>query len=214
MTTPLRQPTTTEAFTEDTIRETDGMTWFHVFSTETHPGTKADTFSEGWGAARFSPISQADGTPVHTYYVTSSFECAVMESVLHDVPLHPAGTFEVDRLRHFHLAQLNLPYDLNYVSFHSPYLPKLSISRTALIDSSSKNYPTTRNWAQAAFLQRPAAQAIGYGSRRHDAARCLMLFGQRLPSPRMKVLDCASLASGALREATVDLMRRLDIHLI
>lgn len=190
------------------------MKWFHVYSTETYPGTKADSFSEGWGASRFSPIRQADGTPVHTYYLASSFECALMESALHDVPLHPAGSFELDRLRHFHLVHLRLPYDLRFVSFHTPYLPKLSISRAELIDSPPEDYPLTREWAQAAFLQRPATQAIGYGSRRHDAARCLMLFGQRLPDPRLEIIEAGTLASGELRKATVDFMRRVGINLL
>lgn len=214
MTTPLRLPSDAEAFTEDIIAQKDNATWFHVYSTETYPGTRPDTFNEGWGASRFSPISEASGTPVHTYYVASTFEGAVMESVLHDVPLHPAGSFELDRLRHFHLVELALPYDLVFVSFHTPYLPKLSITRAELIDSPPEDYPVTQEWAQAAFRQRPTAQAIGYGSRRHDAARCLMLFGQRLPHPRMRIVRASTLAAGDLRKDTVDLMRRLGIHLL
>lgn len=90
---------------------------------------------KGRGASYFAPLFQADGTPVHTYYIASTIECAVMESVLHDVPLHPAGTFELDRLRYFHLARLQIPYDLKFVSFHMPYLPKMSILCVDLIDS-------------------------------------------------------------------------------
>jgi hypothetical protein len=214
MTISLRLPTAAEAFTEDKILETDRRDWYHVYSTENHPGTKPDTFNEGWGASRFSPLFQADDRPVHTYYLASTVECAVLESVLHDVPLHPAGTFELDRLRHFHLVRLQLPYDLTFVSFHTSYLPKMSIARADLIDSSPEDYPRTRAWAQAAYLQQPTAQGIGYGSRRHDAARCLMLFGQRLPSPRLDVLETDTLATGKLRRNMIDLMRRLDLNLI
>jgi hypothetical protein len=214
MTTLLRLPTAAEAFTEDEVLHTDKLDWFHVYSTENYSGTKPDTFNEGWGASRFAPLFQADGTPVHTYYIASTIECAVMESVLHDVPLHPAGTFEPDRLRYFHLVRLQIPYDLKFVSFHTPYLPKMGISRTALVDSPPEDYPRTRAWAQAAYLQQPAAQGIGYGSRRHDAARCLMLFGQRLPSKRFNVLETESLATGELRTNIVNLMRRLDLNLI
>lgn len=137
-----------------------------------------------------------------------------MESVLHDVPLQPAGTFELDRLKHFHIARLQIPYDLKFVSFHTPYLPKMSISRADLIDSPPTDYLQTRAWAQAAYAQRQTAQAIGYGSRRYDAARCLMLFGQRLPSKRFEILGSESLATGELRRSTVNLMRRLDLNLI
>ncbi len=211
---PLRSPTHAEAFTEDDVLQTDNLDWFHVYSTENYPDTKPGAFSEGWGATRFAPLRQADGTPVHTYYVASTIECAIMESLLHDVPLQPAGTFELDRLKHFYIVRLQIPYDLKFVSFHTPYLPKMSISRADLIDSPPTDYQRTREWAQAAYLQRRTAQAIGYGSRRHDAARCLMLFGPRLPPKRFEILGSESLATGELRRNTVSLMRRLDLNLI
>lgn len=214
MTVPMRLPGAAEAFTEDKVLQADQRDWFHVYSTENYPDTKPDTFSKGWGTSRFAPLFQENGLPVHTYYLASTLECAVMESILHDVPLYPAGTFELDRLRYFHVVRLRIPYALTFVSFHTPYLPKMAISRTDLVDSLPEDYPRTRAWAQAAFLQRPTAQGIGYGSRRHDAARCLMLFGQRLPSPPFNVLETEPLATGELRGSIVSLMRRLDLNLI
>jgi hypothetical protein len=214
MTMPLRLPGAAEAFTEDEVLQADQLDWFHVYSTENYPDVKPGAFNKGWGASRFAPLFQADGMPVHTCYIASTLECAVMESVLHDVPLYPAGTFELDRLRHFHVVRLQIPYDLKFVSFHTSYLPKMAISRADLVDSPAEDYPRTRAWAQAAFLQRPTAQGIGYGSRRHDAARCLMLFGQRLPSTPFNVLETEPLATGELRRSVVSLMRRLDLNLI
>jgi hypothetical protein len=84
-----------------------------------------------------------------------------MESALHDVPLRPAGSFELDRLRHFHLVRLQPPCALRYVSLHTPYRPKLAASRAELVDSAPEDYPFTREWAQAAFRQYLEAQAIG-----------------------------------------------------
>lgn len=150
--------------------------------------------------------------PVHTYYVASTPAAAYMESVLHDVPLSPPGLFELASLRHFHLVTLQLPERLRYVSFHTPYLPRLGITRAQLIDSLPAHYPATRQWAQAAFLQCPEAQAIGYGSRRDDAGRCLMLFGQRLPSPPFEVLKVEPLAVGARRTEVLRLVRSLKLH--
>jgi hypothetical protein len=57
------------------------------------------------------------------------------------------------------------------------------------------------------------APVLRYGSRRHDAARCLMLFGQRLPSRRFNVLDTELLATGELRPSIINLMR-LDLDLL
>ena len=192
-----------------TIGEVD--VWYHVYNTATYP-TTATTFAEGWGDTRFAPINQADGTPVHTYYVANTREAVYMESVLHNVSLSPPGVFEVASLRHFHLVKLRLPASLDFVSFHTPYLPKLKLTRAQLIDSLTDCYPQTRAWSQAAYLQRAGAQAIGYGSRRNDSGRCLMLFKQRLPDPPFVVLEEQSLANPPLRAEVLALVRSLDIR--
>lgn len=187
--------------------------WYHVYCTRTYPSTTAYTFSEGWGDTRFAPIAQADGSPVHTYYVASSREAAYMESVLHDVSLSPPGMFEVASLVHFHLVKLKLPPKLRYVSFHTLDLPRLqNISRAQMIDSLPGCYPKTRPWSQAAYLQQPTSQAIGYGSKRNDAGRCLMLFKQRLPDPAFEVLEEEPLAVGDRRAELLALVRSLKLH--
>lgn len=47
----------------------------------------------------------------------STPERAFMESVLHDIPLASPGHFEVDRLKHFHLAPLKLRADIKGFDF-------------------------------------------------------------------------------------------------
>lgn len=209
----LPQPGPTEDFTVRTVTSEEVGAWYHVYSTLSHPGTTAVTFAEGWGSTRFAPIAQADTTLVHTYYVASTMEAASMESVLHDVVLSPPGIFEVDRLRYYYLVKLALPPSLQYVSLHTHDLPRLQeMSRAQLIDSSAACYPQTRAWAQAAYLQRPDAQAIGYGSKRNDAGRCLMLFRQRMPDPPFQVLGVEPLAIGAKRTELLALVRSLKLH--
>ena len=180
MTCGLPVPGAAEKFTQVSIGTAEVDVWYHVYSTKRYAVT-AESFSEGWGDTRFAPILQANGTPVHTYYAASTAEGAYMESVLHDIPLSPPGHFEVDELAHYWLATLRLPGKLACVSFHTPYLPQLDLTRGQLVDSLPVCYPETRAWAQAAYLQCPDAQAIAYGSRRDDAARCVMLFRQRMP---------------------------------
>jgi RES domain len=211
MTCGLPTPGLTEKFTPITLAPTDVGVWLHVFSTKQYP-TTPESFSEGWGDTRFAPILHDDGTPVHTYYAASTTEAAYMESVLHDIPLAPPGQFSVDELRHFHLVRLEIPGALDCVSFHTPYLPQLNLTRGQLIDSLPVCYPETRAWAQEAYRQCPTAQAIAYGSRRDDAARRIMLFKQRLPDPPFKVLTVESLALGARRDEVLALIRRLGIH--
>lgn len=207
----LPVPGAAEKFTQVSIGAAEVGVWYHVYSTKRHAVT-AESFPEGWGDTRFAPIQHGDGTPVHTYYAASTAEGAYMESVLHDIPLAATGHFEVDELAHYHLAMLRLSAKLACVSFHTPYLPKLNLTRGQLVDSLPICYPETRAWAQAAYLQCPGAQAIAYGSRRDDAARCVMLFRQRLPSPPFSVISTEPLVIGPRRVEILALIRRLGIH--
>ncbi len=209
----LPLPGPSEDFTIRTVTRADVSVWYHAYSTFAYADTTAFTFAQGWGSTRFAPIAQASGKPLHTYYVASTVEAAYMESVLHDIPLSPPGFFEVAKLRHYHLVRLELPLSLDYVSFHTPDLPRLqNLSRAQLIDSLPACYPNTRAWAQAAYLQRPRAQAIGYGSRRNDAARCLMLFEQRMPATPFRVLSDEPLAIDPRRGEVLALVRSLRLH--
>ncbi len=211
----LPAPGPAEDFTVRSVTTADVGAWYHVYNSATCPAT-ALTFAEGWGDTRFAPIfapiRKADGTPVHTYYVASSPESVFMESVLHGVALAPPGSFEVASLRHFHLVKLQLPPVVDYVSFHTLDLPKLNLTRAQLIDSLTDCYPETRAWSQAAFLQRTSAQAVGYGSRRNDSGRCLMLFKQRLPDPPFTVIEEQNLAAPPLRAEVLALLRSLRIR--
>jgi hypothetical protein len=138
-----------------------------------------------------------------------------MESVLLDIPLSPPGEFNVDVLQHYHLAQFTLRGPLYCISFHTPHLPALqNMTRAQLIDSLPVCYDETRAWAQVAYLQRPKAQAIAYGSRRDDAGRCLMLFKQRLPDPPFIVTKDEPLALAPRRKEVLDLVHLLKIQAI
>jgi hypothetical protein len=196
-----------EAFTVEPLAP---QTWYHIYCTEEYPNT-ATTFNEGWGQTRFAPIRQADGSQVHTYYAASTIRCAMLESVLHDVPLDPPGFFEVGRLARFHLATLALDDAIDAVSFHTPFLPRLQLSRTLLIESHAACYPQTAAWAQAAFQQRPGAAALKYGSRRDDEGACIMLHGQRLGPTLPRVMDDRPLSTPDLRKQFLALVRQLGI---
>jgi RES domain len=210
----LRAPGPAEAFTVRTLTPQDVGVWHHIYSTQSHPTTDAHTFSQGWGDTRFAPIKQADGSPVHTCYIASSCDAAYMESVLHNVSLSPPGVFEVDTLRYYRLVKLELAPEVRYVSFHTHDLPKLdpAVTRADLIDTLTDRYAQTRAWSQAAFMQCPDAQAIGYGSRRNDSGRCLMLFRQRLPAKPFVVLEEESLALPPRRAEMLALVQSLKVR--
>ncbi|GGB54549.1 hypothetical protein GCM10011505_39400 [Tistrella bauzanensis] len=61
---------------------------------------RADQFNPGMrGNARFSPIQDDQGQPIPTLYGGTTMDCALMETVFHDVP-HTAGlkTFDKGKL--------------------------------------------------------------------------------------------------------------------
>jgi hypothetical protein len=206
----LPLPGDAEAFTLRTLSHLEVPRWFHVYGTRDFPLT-ATSFNEGHGASRFAPLRGADGQPLHTYYAASTPECAYMESLLHDVALQPPGVFEVARLAHYHLATLELDVALQCVSLHTKDLPRLHLTRAQLIDSAPTAYPLTRAWAQAAFDQRPDAQALSYTSRRDDAGRCLLLCRQRLPTPPFRVVADEPLALAPRRQEVLALVRSLGL---
>jgi hypothetical protein len=90
VTCSIRQPGASEPFVLDAVTPAQFPVWFHVYCTKKYP-TKPETFSQGWGDTRFAPISTGTGSPVHTYYLASTPECAYMESVLHEIRCAACG---------------------------------------------------------------------------------------------------------------------------
>lgn len=210
----LRSPSSSEPFTVVSIRTADVARWYHVYSTETVRTNDAHTFSHGWGDTRFSPITDSAGEFVDTYYLANTVAGAFMESILHDVCI-PGGLLQTCKLAHYHLVHIEMAGDVAAVSFHSNYLEKMRLSRVDLIERLPAEYARTRLWAQAAYRQVSSAQAIAYGSRRDDSARCLMLFRQRLPEVPFNVIsdDCVADAP-ACRQAVISLALSLGLHII
>ena len=141
---------------------------------EFNPGVK--------GNARFSPIMDAQGRRIPTLYGGSSFDCAAMETVFHDVSFAP-GFKSYDKTRklegHMH-SQVQPGVDLVLADLRGKALRKLGISRRQLIDTEKDRYPTTRKWAQAIHARCPDVQGLCWTSRQDDSAQAAMLFGDRI----------------------------------
>jgi hypothetical protein len=208
----LRAPGTDERFTVRTLRLDEVDHWYRIYPvTGRSVGMGPLSFNLGWGRSRFAPI-HLSGSAAHTYYAASTLDCALLESVLHDIDLDHPSFFDLTLLKNYRVAKLRMHGSIQYVSFHSHDLPRLGLSRRQLIEALPEDHGLTRAWAQAALEQRAAAQAIGYTSRRNDAGRCLMLVGQRLPLPPFEIIDDASLgAAGRLRSNTLELIASLGI---
>jgi hypothetical protein len=87
-------------------------------SSEFNPGPK--------GNARFSPIKAADGASIPTLYGGTTFDCAAMETVFHDVPF-AAGlkTFDKQKLIDQVYSQVTPRRDLDLVDLSTTALRKL-----------------------------------------------------------------------------------------
>ncbi|WP_454731277.1 MULTISPECIES: RES family NAD+ phosphorylase [Cupriavidus] len=174
-----------------------------------------DQFNPGpKGNARFSPIQSAADTAIPTLYGGSSFDCAAMETVFHDVP-HATGTkiYDKGKLMDQLHSQLVTRQPLNLIDLRSVALRKLGVTRKQLIDTEKDQYPATRAWAVACHAQCPEAQGLLWTSRQDDSAQALMLFGDRVkPGTLEQAGDSLSLvAHEATYDAVLDLAERLGV---
>jgi hypothetical protein len=133
------------------------------------------------GNARFSPIKASDGANILTLYGGTTFDCAAMETVFHDVPFG-AGlkTFDKRKLTDHVYSQLTPKRDLNLADLSATALRKLGIQRDELIDTEKDKYPDTRKWAEAIHALCPGAEGLFWVSRQDDRAFAIVLFGDRL----------------------------------
>lgn len=166
----------------------------------------ADAFNPGSkGNARFSPIIDAREASIPTLYGGSSFDCAAMETVFHDVPF-AAGlkTFDKRKLQG-QLHSLLIPgVDLNLADLRNVPLRKLGVERNRLIDTEKDTYPQTRKWAMALHAQHAHIQGLCWTSRQDDRAIAAMLFGDRIgPSALVPRVPSRSLLDDAVAYANL-----------
>jgi hypothetical protein len=142
-------------------------------SSEFNPGMK--------GNARFSPIKASDGASIPTLYGGTTFDCAAMETVFHDVAF-AAGlkTFDKQKLTDHVYSQVTPKRDLNLADLSATALRKLGVRRNELIDTEKDKYPDTRKWAEALHAACPSAEGLCWVSRQDDRALAVMLFGDRI----------------------------------
>lgn len=178
----------------------------------------ATQFNPGMqGNARFSPIQDEKGRAIPTLYGGTSRDCAMMETVFHDVP-HAAGFTSYDKkklLGQVHsTVLLNAPLVL--VDLASVPLRKLGVTRKQLIDTEKDQYPATRLWAAAIYRQCPQAQGLCWVSRQDDSARAVMLFGDRIAKSALKPQGPSHSLSEdpASYDAVLDLAERIGVLIV
>lgn len=137
----------------------------------------------GSGDARFSPIRSAAGQIIPTLYAGTTFHCAAMETLFHEIP-YAAGfkTHQRSLMQGNVHSRIELSAELTLVDLSSKALRQLGIERSHLIDTDSDHYPYTRQWAEAIHRFSPHAQGLRWVSRQDDTAAAVVLFGDRVMS--------------------------------
>ncbi|AJE23643.1 RES family NAD+ phosphorylase [Azotobacter chroococcum] len=179
---------------------------------------RADQFNPGvQGNARFSPILDKQGNAIPTLYGGTTIDCALMETVFHDVP-HTAGfkSFDKGKLAGQVHSTVEVVQPLQLVDLASVPLRKLGVTRKQLIDTEKDQYPATRKWAEAIHSQCPEAQGLSWISRQDDSARAVVLFGDRIPDgvvlhrgPSVSLLE-----DGNTYDSVLDLADRIGVHIV
>ncbi len=143
-----------------------------------------DQFNPGLrGNARFSPIVDGPGVAIPTLYGGTTFDCAAIETVFHDVPFSSGlKTYDKGKLTGQTYSRLEPRQDLVLADLSATALRRLGVRRTELIDTEKDRYPQTRPWAEAFYAARPDIHGLCWVSRQDDRALAIILFGNRLPA--------------------------------
>jgi hypothetical protein len=182
---------------------------------------KADQFNDSRkGDARFSPLMDAGRKAViPTLYAGTTLDCALMESVFHDVPYRP-GLKTVSKSKYVEGAicsTLSLTGDLQLVDLSSVSLHKLGVAPADLTQTEAAYYAASREWALALYGQNSTAQGFIWTSRRDDDAKAILLFGNRVEPGMLEVgADAFPLLQpdGSARMEVLSLALRLDVLLV
>jgi hypothetical protein len=162
---------------------------------------------------RFAPIRNAKGTVVPYLYGGSTLDCAIFETVFHDVPIDAADKFvDLDDFAQRGHGELVPSRDLKVVDLTREGLHRLKVPKEELIASPARDYPDTAQWAQALHRQFADVDGLLWMSRQRDRDHALVLFGDRLRGVLSGTRVGGPLARNfALRDAVVQAALRAGI---
>jgi hypothetical protein len=130
---------------------------------------------------RFAPIRNRNGRVVPYLYGGSTLDCAIFETVFHNVPFDAEDKFvDLDDFAQRGHGQVVPARDLHLVDLSSEGLHRLKVPKEELIASPARDYVDTARWAEAPHRQFKAIDGLTWMSRQHDRDQALMLFGDRL----------------------------------
>ena len=163
--------------------------------------------------SRFSPVRDAKGSVVPYLYGGSSRNCAIFETVFHNVPIDAPDKFvDLDDFANHAHGRIVPQRDLYLVNLSTDGLHRLKAPKAELITSAPIDYVDTARWAEAIHQECPNVDGLFWMSRQRDRDQALMLFGDRagtvLTGTRM---GAALLSNDVLRQAILALALRVGI---
>lgn len=167
------------------------------------------------GPTRFAPLARPDGSCIPTLYAGADFECAVFESVFHDVS-HAAGPKSVPlgKVTSRSITWLETAVPLRLARLNEPDLNRLNLTRAQLIDTPASTYARTARWAEAFWVADPTLMGLGWTSRRCDPSQAYVFFGDRLPAGALRETAKIRVSDSATHLADIrSFGKRADITL-
>ncbi len=174
------------------------------------------SFNPGKGRpSRFAPLFLGSD-PVPTQYLATDYECAVHETIFHDVPIDELNkTVGVDNIKPLAHSVIELKRDIVLVPLFAPDLARWGVSRADLIDTTAVDYRTTAQWAFAIHQSRLDAHGLIWTSKRCDPQQAALLFGDRVTETDLLEISNVSIYSdvGEMRRVAA-FAARVDITLV
>jgi hypothetical protein len=133
--------------------------------------------------SRFAPLLRSDGTCIPTMYAATSLQCAVHETLFHEIQ-HDAkyksiGYHEIENLDY---SVVHPRRDLVLAGLFEPDLNRWGLTRRQLIDTFAADYEATAKWAIAMHDSLSDIDGLVWTSRRCDPEMAYLLFGDRVPT--------------------------------
>lgn len=131
--------------------------------------------------SRFAPIEDSHRQCISSLYGASTLECAVFETVFHDVPYHAkTKTVPIDEVMDRAHSELVVIRDISLIALHESDLKAWGTTRRLLIDTLACHYQDTARWAEALHRAEPHADGLVWTSRQYDPDQAMLLYGDRV----------------------------------
>ncbi len=147
-------------------------------------------FNPGVDVGRFHPFSGFAGKAVATLYAANTWEGAVSETLLRNVPLRGAPrTKRRAELEVRAMSLLRLGREVPLVELRGTGLRRLQLKRRELIETEADQYSRSVRWAAALYQAVPQAGGLVWTSRLHDPSAAVVFFGDRVAEKDFSLVE-------------------------